>query len=416
MRAKLLTIGDEILIGQIVNTNAAFIGEKMYAIGIPVEKIVSIGDTEEALFEELDDSMKNFDVTLITGGLGPTHDDITKPVMVKYFNDELVINEDVLAHVKNIFESRNITMPEVNTGQAEVLKFGECIWNSLGTAPGLWKELFGKVFIAMPGVPYEMKEMMNKIILPKLTSFFEPKMNYAMKQKTLLTTGIGESTLSEMLGDIDNIIDDSSRLAFLPSPDGVRLRINVLKDTSEEAAEELVEIEKKIREKTGKYIFGEEEQKLEEIIGELLKENKLTLSVAESCTGGLISSRITDIPGSSEYYEGGINTYSYKAKVRTLEVKKKSLEKHGAVSEKVAMQMAKGVRKYFKTDIGISVTGIAGPGGATPDKPVGLVWIGYSDKEKTFAKKFLFGSNREVNKRRSSQAALDMLRQELLSM
>ena len=167
MRAKLLTIGDEILIGQIINSNAAFIGEKMFSIGIPVEKIVSIGDTEEAFIEELDDSMRNFDVTLITGGLGPTHDDITKPVMVKYFNDELVLNEDVLKYVKGIFENRNIPMPEVNTGQAEVLRYGEYIWNSMGTAPGIWKELFGRVFVAMPGVPYEMKAMMNNYVLPK---------------------------------------------------------------------------------------------------------------------------------------------------------------------------------------------------------------------------------------------------------
>ena len=413
MRAKLLTIGDEILIGQIINSNAAFIGEKMYSIGIPIEKIVSIGDTEQAFIEELDDSMRNFDVTLITGGLGPTHDDITKPVMVKYFNDELVLNEDVLKYVRSIFENRNIPMPEVNVGQAEVLKYGEYIWNSMGTAPGIWKELFGKIFVAMPGVPYEMKAMMNNYILPKLSNFYASRMNYVMKQKTLLTTGVGESTLSEMIGDINEITGDS-RLAFLPSPDGVRLRINVVKDNESEADSELANIENKIREKAANYIFGTEEQKLEEIIGELLKEKKLTLSTAESCTGGLISSRITDIPGSSEYYEGGINTYSYKAKVDALGVKKKSLKKHGAVSEKIAMQMARGVRKYFKTDIGISVTGIAGPGGATEDKPVGLVWIGYSDKEKTFAKKFLFGNNREVNKRRSSQAALDLLRQELI--
>ncbi len=413
MRAKLLTIGDEILIGQIINSNAAFIGEKMYSIGIPVEKIVSIGDTEEAFIEELDDSMRNFDVTLITGGLGPTHDDITKPVMVKYFNDELVLNEDVLKYVKSIFENRNIPMPEVNTGQAEVLRYGEHIWNSMGTAPGIWKELFGRVFVAMPGVPYEMKAMMNNYVLPKLSNNFASRINYVMKQKTLLTTGIGESTLSEMIGNIDELIGDS-KLAFLPSPDGVRLRINVLKENEQEANDELRVIEGNLKEKIGKYIFGEEDQKIEEIIGELLKESKLTLSTAESCTGGLISSRITDISGSSDYYEGGINTYSYKAKVRSLGVKKGSLEKHGAVSEKVAKQMAKGVRKYFKTDIGISVTGIAGPGGATPEKPVGLVWIGFSSKEKTFAQKFLFGNNREVNKRRSSQAALDILRQELL--
>ncbi|CAN5500048.1 competence/damage-inducible protein A [soil metagenome] len=415
MRAKLLTIGDEILIGQIINSNAAFIGEKMYSIGIPVEKMVSIGDTEQALIEELDDSMRHFDVTLITGGLGPTHDDITKPVMVRYFNDELVLNEAILEHVKSFFEIRNIPMPEVNRGQAEVLKYGDYIQNSLGTAPGLWKELFGKIFVAMPGVPYEMKAMMKNTVLPKLKTYFTPQMHYVMKQKTLLTTGIGESTLSEMLGNINDIIDEDSRLAFLPSPDGVRMRINVVKANDEDADVDLMNIERKIREKTGKFIFGEGEQTIEEITGNLLIGKKLKLALAESCTGGLISSRITDIAGSSEYFEGGICTYSYDSKVKHLEVKKKTLKKYGAVSEKVAMQMAKGVRKKFKTDIGISATGIAGPGGATPDKPVGMVWIGYSDKEKTYAKKFLFGNSREVNKRRSSQAAIEILRQEVIN-
>ena len=415
MNSKILTVGDEILIGQIVNTNAAFLGDVLFSLGLPVEKSVTIGDDEKMLLDELQDSFNNCDLTIITGGLVPTYDDITKPVLLKYFNDELILDEKVLEHVKGIFSGRNVTMPETNIGQAMVPSKSKVIWNVNGTAPGIWMEKEGKIFIALPGVPYEMKAMILDIITPMLNEKFQKNLNYSLKQKTLLTTGVGESILNEMMGDVYSIIGND-KLAFLPSIEGVRLRINVKADNEQKASIRINEIENKIREKIGEHIYGEGEEILEEIVGKMLSEKELSISIAESCTGGMLSSRITDVSGSSDYFKGGMVTYSNKSKVKFLDVKKKTLTKYGAVSEKTAKQMAEGVRKHFKTDIGISTTGIAVLTGGSDEKPVGLVYIGYSDKYKTFAKKFLFGNYRDRNKKRAAQMALELLRKELLNL
>lgn len=413
MNSKILTVGDEILIGQIVNTNAAFLGDVLFSLGLPVEKSVTIGDDEKMLTDELQDSQYNYDVTIITGGLGPTHDDITKPVLLKFFKDKLILDDKVLEHVKEIFSTRNVPMPETNIGQAMVPSKSKVIWNANGTAPGIWMERGGKIFIALPGVPYEMKAMIMDIIAPMLKDRFLKNLDYALRQKTLLTTGVGESVLYEMMGDVPSIIGND-KLAFLPSIEGVRLRINVKADTDANAEKRINEIEEKIREKIDEHIFGEGEEILEEIVGKILHRKELTISTAESCTGGMLSSRITDVSGSSDYFKGGMVTYSNKSKVKFLDVKKKTLTKFGAVSEKTAKQMAEGVRKHFKSDIGISTTGIAGPTGGTKEKPVGLVYIGYSDKKRTFAKKFLFGNFRDRNKKRAAQMALEILRKELI--
>jgi len=413
MNSKILTVGDEILIGQIVNTNAAFLGDVLFSAGLPVEKSVTIGDNEKMLLDELQDSLYNYDLTIITGGLGPTHDDITKPVLIKFFKDKLILDEKVLEHVKKIFSTRYVKMPETNIGQAMVPSKSKVIWNENGTAPGIWMEKGNKIFVALPGVPYEMKAMINDIVVPMLKEKFLSKMDYVLKQKTLLTTGVGESILNEMIGDVSGIIKED-KLAFLPSVEGVRLRINVKSESEEKAAKRISEIENQIREKIGEHIFGEGEEILEEIVGKILAEKKLTISTAESCTGGMLSSRITDVSGSSAYFKGGVVTYSNKSKVKFLDVKKKTLTKYGAVSGKTAKQMAEGVRKHFKTAIGISTTGVAGPTGGSDKKPVGLVYIGYSDKNKTFALKFLFGNYRERNKKRAAQMALEILRKELL--
>lgn len=412
LTSKIISIGDEILIGQIVNSNASYIGEKLYSIGIPVHKIVTIGDTEHALLEELEDSGKNYDVTVITGGLGPTHDDITKPILIKYFNDELVSDEKVLEHVKSIFKNRNIEMPDVNYGQAMIPKNSKIIWNKNGTAPGIWIEEKNKIYIALPGVPYEMKEMMTESVIPMLMESFKDKIDYILKSRTILTTGIGESTLAELIGDVKSFLGDN-KLAFLPTLYGVRLRIDVKGGDFAEIENKLNAIEFSLRNKIGNYIFGTDEDLLEGKIGEILLEKNLNLSVAESCTGGLLASKITDISGSSKYFIGGICVYSNETKINLLDVDKKTIEKFGAVSEETALEMAKNVRKKFGTDIGLSVTGIAGPTGGTEEKPVGLVWIGYSDKTRTFAKKFMLGSKRDRTKLRSVYLALDILKKEL---
>lgn len=407
--SKIISIGDEILIGQIVNSNAAFIGGKLFEIGLPVKRIVTIGDTEKELLDELDDSFENFNVTIITGGLGPTHDDITKPTILKYFQDELVSDEKVLEQVKSIFRNRNISMPDVNYEQAKVPKKCKVIYNENGTAPGMWMEKNNKVIVCLPGVPFEMKAMMEKTVLAMLKNKFSKFIKYVLKTKTLLTTGIGESHLADMIGNVYDIIGDN-KLAFLPSAYGVRLRIDVKGNNEKDADEILSGIENKLREKIGDYIFGVNEDLLEKEIGDLLIGKNKTLAVAESCTGGLISSKITDISGSSKYFLGGVCSYSNYSKFHILNVKKDTLEKFGAVSEETAIEMAENVRKILGADFGISTTGIAGPTGGTDLKPVGLVWIALSTNKQTFTKKLLLGNNRERTKLRATYLALDMLK------
>ncbi|HMQ67426.1 MAG TPA: competence/damage-inducible protein A [Ignavibacteria bacterium] len=413
MRSKIISIGDEILLGQIVNTNAAFIGDKLFSAGFPVEKTVVIGDEEQILMDELKDSSENFDITIITGGLGPTHDDITKPTLVKFFNDKLVTDNKVLDHVMNIFSSRNIPMPEVNIAQALIPSKSKVLWNSNGTAPGIMFETNEKLIIAIPGVPFEMKDLINNEIIPLLKNKFGKKFTKVFLNKTLLTTGSGESSLNEMLGNVNEFLGDS-KLAFLPSATGVRLRINAEGNTVSEAENKISIIEKIIRSKIQDYIFGENEDDLETVTGRILKERKKTLSVAESCTGGKISSRIVSVPGSSEYYTGGVCVYSNIEKIKLLNIREETLSKYGAVSEETAIEMAEGVREIMKTDYSLSTTGIAGPAGGSEKKPVGLVWIGFSSSEKTFAMSFLFGEERQRNIERASQRALEILRRELL--
>jgi len=413
VKAKIISIGDEILIGQINNTNSTFICGKLYSIGIKVDRIITIGDERGVLLSELKDSLEYFDVTLITGGLGPTHDDITKSVLTEFAGDNLIKRVDILEHIKGIFSRRNIVMPVSNEEQAMVPSKASVIWNENGTAPGLWFEINNKVFAAMPGVPYEMKAMMEEYILDNLRKRFAVKMGYYSRSETILTTGISESGLFEMLGDIDLIVR-KSKIAFLPSPMGVRLRIDVTENDESSVKLELQRIIKILHDKAGKYIYGHNDDSMEIIAGNLLKKYGLTLATAESCTGGLISGRITDISGSSEYFKGGICCYSNEIKENILGITPGTLKKYGAVSPETAEEMANNVRVKFNTDIGLSTTGIAGPTGAIPGKPVGLIYIGFSSKDKLYSRQYFMGDNRERNRMKTVQAALDLLRRELL--
>lgn len=410
--SKVVSIGDELLIGQISNSNAAFIGSELRNAGITVKRIVTVGDTEEDILNEFDDSIKNFDVTIYTGGLGPTHDDLTKPLLVRFFNDTLTLNEEVLKHIQLLFENRRTPMPEINRTQAEVPSSCKVIFNKNGTAPGMWFEKNEKIIISLPGVPYEMKEMMTDIVIPQLKEKFSNRINSYFRSKTIITTGITESALFELLGDQHDLLQ-GDKIAYLPSAIGVRLRIDVTEKSEKEAADKLDYICKELESKLGKFYVGEDEQ-VEIVTGDLLKKLKIKLSVAESCTGGMISEKIVSVAGSSEYYNGGICTYSNEAKIELINVKPKTLELHGAVSEQTAIEMAIGSMKKFNSDVSISTTGIAGPTGGTEEKPVGLVWIGYADNEKTFAKKYFFGNNRQRNIERATQTALNILRLELL--
>lgn len=412
MKAHIITIGDEILIGQIINTNAAYIGEKLTLNQIIVTKTSSIGDEEKAILDEFQNAFSTSDLIIVTGGLGPTHDDITRKCIADFFQSELEIDDIILADVKLFFEKRNRALTKINEEQALVPKIAKAIRNSKGTAPGFWIEKDGKIFIAMPGVPFEMKAMMEETVLPKLAEL-NPSKNVFFSMKTLLTTGIPESYLYDKIKTIEYIFDEA-KIAFLPNQFGTKIRLTVSALTEQESKERLSSVEQKIRTAVGKYIYGKNEEQLEEVVANLLIERGLRIAVAESCTGGLLSNRLTNVSGSTKYFERGFVSYSNAAKVEMLHVYEDVISERGAVSLKVALQMAEGVRAVSGVDIGVSLTGIMGPLGATPDKPVGLVYIGICDDKICTARQFNFGDGRLMNKDRASQAALEMVRRRIL--
>jgi nicotinamide-nucleotide amidase len=412
MKAYLISIGEEILIGQTLNTNSAFIGNKLSDINVEVVKSGVVKDDEADIIEELNEAKQKADVIIITGGLGPTHDDITKKTIVNYFKTELKENKEVLENIRTLFGKRNRKVTPLNEQQALVPVIAEVINNEYGTAPGMWIEEEKKIFIIMPGVPSEMQPMMENFVIPRLTEMASSE-GLLIRRLILQTTGIPESTLYERLGDLNELLN-GAELAFLPSVFGVKLRITVKTSDEEEAKNKLIEIEQKIRSKAGRYIYARGEEKLEETIGRLLVERGLTLAVAESCTGGHISNLLTNISGSSKYFERGVISYSNAAKVEILKVDEDTITQFGAVSQEVAMQMADGVKSISGADIGIAVTGILGPTGATTDKPVGLIYVGYCDDKVCLARKFMLGNDRIINKQRATQAALDTLRRNLL--
>lgn len=411
MKAYLISIGDELLIGQTINTNAAFIGSVLSDINIEVIKSSVVGDNLENILNEFQEAFQKADVVITTGGLGPTHDDITRNAVIKFFNTELVMNEKVLEDVTEFFKMRGRELTDLNKQQALIPRNSIPIKNTKGTAPGFWIEDRNKYFIVLPGVPIEMKEMMNNYVIPELKR--KIKSDLITQRLILQTTGIPESVLYERLGNIDELLD-GGKLAFLPNQYGVKIRITVQEEDENKCANKLVEIEQRIRSKVGRFIYARGEELLEETVGKILTERNLSLAVAESCTGGFIASRLTDISGSSNYFERGVVAYSNAAKVEILKVDEDVIQKFGAVSPEVAMQMAEGIRAISGADIGISTTGILGPTGATFNKPVGLVYIGYCDEKVCYSKKFLFGNDRIINKQRASQAALEMLRRNLL--
>jgi nicotinamide-nucleotide amidase len=412
MKAYIITIGDEILLGNTLNTNAAFIGEQLSEINILVIKTSVVGDDNPSILNELNLASETCDLVLLTGGLGPTHDDITRKSIVDFFNTELIENKNVLEDIEAMFKKRKRKLTSVNIDQAKVPKIADVIRNRLGTAPGLWIEKENKIYVVMPGVPYEMQEMMESTVIPKLSERKDLEQKI-FKKKMILTTGIPESMLYERLGNLDELLQ-GGKLAFLPNQFGVRLRISVEGDDDKELNEKIMEIEQRIRSKAGRFIYGVGEDQLEVVIGRLLLERELKIATAESCTGGLVGNLLTNISGSSKYFERGIICYSNAAKVELLKVDEDVIVQNGAVSLEVAMQMAEGVKSTSGADIGLSITGIMGPTGATADKTVGLVYIGYCDEKVCTAKKFIFGDDRLLNKQRTAQAALDFVRRQLL--
>ncbi|MBM2846669.1 MAG: cinA [Bacteroidetes bacterium] len=410
MNAEIITIGDELLIGQVINTNQAYIAGRLSTIGVPVHRMTTVGDGLESILDSFGEAWKRSGVVIVTGGLGPTHDDVTKKAVCTFFDSDLVSNADVRKHIEGIMKRRNIGWTPAAEEQTMVPRKAEIIPNPVGTAAGMLFKENDKYFMVLPGVPYEMEEMLNQSIVPLLAPMMRGSV---IRHLTLRTTGIPESLLAQQLGNLDDILR-GAKLAFLPSLTGVRLRITVQERTEATANAIVRQVEERIRAKAQKYIYGVNDEEVEEVLGHVLTERRLTLAVAESCTGGLVANRITNVSGSSAYFERGVIAYSNKSKMELLGVPADLIDVHGAVSKEVATAMAEGIRKAAHTDIGLSTTGIAGPTGGTPEKPEGLVWIGYSDTNATIALKFNFGDNRLRFKERTSQAALELVRRKVL--
>ena len=405
--AELLTIGDEILYGQIVDTNSQWMSVELDKIGVKVIRKTTVGDEEQEILTAFAEAEKRADVILITGGLGPTSDDMTKPLLAKYFNCGMVINEEALAEVTEFFKSRGRELTELNRQQAALPTACEKITNPVGTAPGMWFNKGEKVFMSMPGVPHEMKKMMTEQVLPRIAKKFQLPV---IHHKVIRTIGVGESFLAEKIQDWEKALPAHIKLAYLPSLGEVKLRLTGFGHSLSELEIETNSLTKKLKELAGEYIYGYGETPIELVIGNTLREKKLTLSIAESCTGGFLSHLITSVPGSSDYFLGAMIPYAYEIKMRQLGVKPETLEKYGAVSEPTIIEMANIVRAKFNTDIGVATSGIAGPGGATPDKPVGTVWIAYSDKHHTVTKKLQLSKDRMINIRLASMAVLNLIR------
>lgn len=406
MFAEIITIGDELLIGQVVDTNSAWMGQELNKAGIEVLRIVSIRDREEEILEAVDNAMKRVNIVLVTGGLGPTKDDITKQTLCKYFHTELVFSEEVYENVKRVLAGR-IPMNKLNKSQAMVPKDCTVINNPVGSASVSWFERDGKVLVSMPGVPQEMKVVMAESVLPKLRETFRTD---AILHRTFLVQHHPESVLAEKLETWENALPECIKLAYLPKLGIIRLRLTGRGQHEEEIQTLLDRESGKLKEILGEDIFSKEDTPLEIIIGELLKNKKLTVSTAESCTGGSIAARLTSIAGSSEYFTGSVVAYSNEVKMGLLGVSPQTLEQHGAVSEETVIEMVKGAMKALKTDCAVATSGIAGPGGGTPDKPVGTVWIaaGYKNEIRTCWQETNRG--RAMNIERAGNNALLLLR------
>jgi nicotinamide-nucleotide amidase len=410
LKAEIITIGDEILIGQIVDTNASWMAERLTLSGIEVVRKTTVSDKRLSILNALQNA--DADLVLMTGGLGPTNDDITKETLCEFFNSELKHNPEVLGHILDLFEPRGIPVLEVNKKQALVLEGCTVLKNESGTAPGMWMEKDNRVYISMPGVPFEMKGIMDDYVFPELKKKYVLPVIY---HRTVLTAGMGEAELASIIGSWEaEIKQQGMSLAFLPSPGQVRLRITATGLNYDELS---AKVEKSIEELyliIPQLIFGEETQTLEEVLGNLLIKKNKTISIAESCTGGYISHLITSIPGSSAYYLGSITSYSNEIKEKELAVKKSNLDKYGAVSKQVVEEMVVGVKDKFKSDYAIATSGIAGPSGGSAEKPVGTIWIAISTPNGVLSKKFILGNNRERNIKRAALIGLNWIRKEII--
>lgn len=413
INAEIITIGDEILIGQIVDTNSAWIAQQLNAIGINVWQMTSISDDNAHIVNSLDIAALHADLIIVTGGLGPTKDDVTKQTIAEYFHSTCIRNQAVLEHITQLLSPRGIKISELNASQADLPDNCTVLHNALGTAPGMWFEKEGAVFVFMPGVPFEMKYIVSEQLIPRLKAHFETP---AIVHKTLMLTDIAESMLAQHIEAWENQLPSGVKLAYLPSPGIMRLRLTAKGGTEAELSSLILKEIEKLMPLISKWFYAFDNELIEETIGKLFKNNKLTVSTAESCTGGKIASMITSIAGSSAYFMGSVVAYDNTIKENVLHVDPQLIVNHGAVSQQVVEAMATHCREIFGTDYAVATSGIAGPDGGTPEKPVGTVWIAVASRSKLHSRMLSLGdNNRERNIIRSALAVLSDLYKEIQS-
>ena len=414
MFAEIITIGDEILIGQIVDTNSVFIAKQLNKIGVSVYQITSIQDDREHILQALSDAKKRAQIIIVTGGLGPTKDDITKHTFCEYFKDELVLNDSVLAHVEDLFEKYITTtkISQVNRDQALILSKADALHNAYGTAPGMWIKEDGVVYVSLPGVPFEMKNLIKNQVIPKLVEEFERPHIF---HKTLVTYGMGESSIAEKIESWENDLPDFIKLAYLPNLGKVRLRLSA-KGKDKTAIIAAVDAEmQKLYPLIGDIIFGfEDDENIEQVVANLMTARKITLATAESCTGGKIAEHITALAGASQYYKGSIVSYATETKIEVLKVPATIIDEHSVVSAEVAELMAQNVKNILKSDFAIATTGNAGPSKGDSDAEVGTVYIAIATPNGVFSEKFMMGNHRERIVQKSVNKAFEMLQKEIL--
>ncbi|MBE6188903.1 MAG: competence/damage-inducible protein A [Rikenellaceae bacterium] len=406
MKSTIITIGDEILIGQILDTNSRYISQALNRIGVVVTERVSIGDSAEQIVSTLDRALAISDVVIITGGLGPTKDDITKHTLARYYNSELVYNEQVGSFVEQLLARRGIAFTELNRGQAMVPQCCTVLHNAHGTAPGMWFERDGKVVVSLPGVPFEMQHLMDDSVVPMLTQRFELK---AIVHRTMITSGIAESILAEKIAAWEDNLPGVLHLAYLPAPNVVRLRLSAYEVDGQSVSQIIDDEFDKLKGIIPEAIVGFEDATVEQLVHRWMTENGKTLSVAESCTGGAIAAKFTAMAGASAYFNAGVVSYSNEAKRDILGVNMDDIVRYGAVSETVAIQMAEGVRRAGQSDYAVSTTGIAGPTGGSAEKPVGTVWIGIATPKGSFAVLKNCGTDRSQIIDRATAYAIKLL-------
>ena len=412
MKASIITIGDELLIGQTIDTNSAWMGAELSKSGFDVYRITSVHDRREDILYALNEALGKTDVALVTGGLGPTSDDITKQTICEFFNTHLVSDDEILRMIQNMMSRRNFPMNENNRRQAEVPASCRVLKNAVGTAPGMWFEKDGTIYIFMPGVPFEMKHLMTEYVLPELNKRFKSQI---IIHRNIMTYGISEAQLAENLTDFEAGLPDNIKLAYLPALGIIKLRLTGTGTEKESILNKVNDQVAKLYKTIPKLIYGENEEPFEMVIGKLLKANNKTVCTAESCTGGQIAHMITSIPGSSSYFKGSVVAYANSVKTDLLGVSQDSINSYGAVSEQVVKEMASGARILLKTDYAVATSGIAGPDGETYEKPVGTIWIAIATEKGTVTEKRVFGNDRLTNISRFSIAALSLLRLQIIN-